>query len=162
VDFDGGFYRADGGEILPRGPRAKGPPLLIAGKGPRMLRLTAQHADAWNAAWFGEVSQTESRVADLRQAVDAEGRDPATMDAPRERASGPPSVGRRWRTCTSCPSAPARRHARGRARATAQATQPAGAAPAPPRRPSQFPGRQQFAGCWDTGAPRAAGSPRVA
>src|SRR5207249_4585394 len=48
VDFDGGFYRADGGEILPRGPRAKGPPLLIAGKGPRMLRLTAQHADAWN------------------------------------------------------------------------------------------------------------------
>jgi len=79
VDFAGRFHRADGGEILPLGPRANGPPLLIAGKGPRMLRLTVQHGDAWNAAWFGEVSQTESRVSDLREALAAEGRDPATM-----------------------------------------------------------------------------------
>ena len=28
-------------------------PILVAAKGPRMLDLTARHADAWNAAWFG-------------------------------------------------------------------------------------------------------------
>src|SRR5688572_4559629 len=37
----------------PRGPRDSGPPILIAGKGPRMLQNVARHADAWNAAWYG-------------------------------------------------------------------------------------------------------------
>jgi alkanesulfonate monooxygenase SsuD/methylene tetrahydromethanopterin reductase-like flavin-dependent oxidoreductase (luciferase family) len=29
-------------------------PVLVAAKGPRMLRLTATWADAWNVAWFSE------------------------------------------------------------------------------------------------------------
>jgi probable F420-dependent oxidoreductase len=78
--FAGSFYRADDAEIQPRGPRPSGPPILIAGRGPRMLRLTARHADAWNAAWFGEVSQAESRISDLRAALEAEGRDPSTLE----------------------------------------------------------------------------------
>jgi probable F420-dependent oxidoreductase len=79
--FGGTWHRADA-DLLPRGPRPAGPPILIAGKGPRMLRLVARHADAWNAAWYGppaEATELDERIARLRQACDAEGRDPRTL-----------------------------------------------------------------------------------
>ena len=80
ADFVGRFHRAPDVELLPRGPRPSGPPILIAGRGPRMLRLVVEHADAWNAAWFGDVSETAPRVAPLREALAAAGRDPATLE----------------------------------------------------------------------------------
>lgn len=80
ADFSGRYVRADGAELHPRGPRPSGPPVLIAGRGPRMLRLVAQHADQWNAAWFGDVSQIEPRVVPLREALAEMGRDPATLE----------------------------------------------------------------------------------
>jgi alkanesulfonate monooxygenase SsuD/methylene tetrahydromethanopterin reductase-like flavin-dependent oxidoreductase (luciferase family) len=46
-----------------------------------MLRLTAEHADAWNTAWFGMPDdRLERRVADLRAACAEVGRDPATLE----------------------------------------------------------------------------------
>jgi alkanesulfonate monooxygenase SsuD/methylene tetrahydromethanopterin reductase-like flavin-dependent oxidoreductase (luciferase family) len=45
-----------------------------------MLRLVAEHADAWNAAWLGPASQLEPRMTGLREALSAAGRDPATLD----------------------------------------------------------------------------------
>lgn len=80
AEFTGRYYQTDAAELRPRGPRPNGPPLLIAGRGPRMLRLVAQHADQWNAAWFGDVSEIEPRVAPLREALAEVGRDPATLD----------------------------------------------------------------------------------
>jgi probable F420-dependent oxidoreductase len=80
ASYNGRFHHADAAELRPRGPRPHGPPILIAGKGPRMLALTARYADAWNAAWFGSVSEAKSRMDDLHAALDAEGRDLATMD----------------------------------------------------------------------------------
>jgi alkanesulfonate monooxygenase SsuD/methylene tetrahydromethanopterin reductase-like flavin-dependent oxidoreductase (luciferase family) len=45
-----------------------------------MLRLTARYADAWNTAWFGHPDdRLRQRLADLETALDAEGRDPATL-----------------------------------------------------------------------------------
>ncbi len=79
ADVHGRFHQADAAELLPRGPRPEGPPILIAGRGPRMLRLVAEHADAWNAAWFGDVSQSRSRMDDLHSALVDAGRDPATL-----------------------------------------------------------------------------------
>jgi alkanesulfonate monooxygenase SsuD/methylene tetrahydromethanopterin reductase-like flavin-dependent oxidoreductase (luciferase family) len=82
VKFDGQWHRADA-ELLPPGPRRNGPPILIAGKRPRMNRLVARHADAWNAAWFGraaDASELDERVAALREACVVEGRDPATIE----------------------------------------------------------------------------------
>lgn len=79
VTLNGHYHEADA-ELVPRGPRKNGPPILIAGKRPRMLRLVAEHADAWNAAWFGDVSEIESRLAPLREALAAAGRDPATLE----------------------------------------------------------------------------------
>ena len=48
IDFDGRYYQARDCELLPRGPRPGGPPLMIGSNGPRMLRITLPHADAWN------------------------------------------------------------------------------------------------------------------
>jgi alkanesulfonate monooxygenase SsuD/methylene tetrahydromethanopterin reductase-like flavin-dependent oxidoreductase (luciferase family) len=81
VTVDGRWHRADA-ELLPRGPRSNGPPILIAGQRPRMLRLAARHADAWNAAWYGrrgDAGELEQRIAHLHEACAAEGRDPAEI-----------------------------------------------------------------------------------
>ncbi len=80
VTFAGTYHRVDDCVILPRGPRPR-IPLLVAAKGPRMLRLAAQHADAWNTAWFGMPDdRLERRLADLRAACAEVGRDPATLE----------------------------------------------------------------------------------
>lgn len=79
--FAGRWHRANA-EIKPRGPRAGGPPILIAGKGPRMLRLAARHADAWNAAWFGPASDADelvARIERIQAACVAEGREPRSL-----------------------------------------------------------------------------------
>ena len=45
-----------------------------------MLRLTARYADAWNTAWFGlPDKRLGQRLADMRAALQAESRDPATL-----------------------------------------------------------------------------------
>jgi len=51
------------------------PPIWIAATGPRMLQLTARHADGWNAAWFGaDPEPFRRRVNDLWAAMDRAGR----------------------------------------------------------------------------------------
>jgi len=55
-------------------------PILVAAKKPRMLELTARHADAWNLAWFG---MPDERLAGLRrelaEACERVGRDQSTL-----------------------------------------------------------------------------------
>lgn len=80
VDYQGKYYSAPDCEIIPRGPRPGGPKLMIAGKGPRMLQLTARHADSWNTAWHGNPADAVERIANVRAACTAEGRDPATLE----------------------------------------------------------------------------------
>ena len=80
--FDGRWHRADRADLAPRGPRAEGPPVMIAGKQPRMLELVARHADQWNAAWYGhpdDAHELRERLANLHAALDAAGRDPKTL-----------------------------------------------------------------------------------
>lgn len=81
VRFEGRWHRADA-EIIPRYQRHDGrpTPILIAGRRPRMMRLVARHADAWNAAWLGPVAQLEPRIAPLREAMAEVGRDPDTLE----------------------------------------------------------------------------------
>ena len=85
VTFHGRWHDVDDAVLLPPPPRpTRLPgriPILVAAKGERVLRLVARHADAWNTAWFGFPNErSESRIADLRAACEAEGRDPATLE----------------------------------------------------------------------------------
>jgi alkanesulfonate monooxygenase SsuD/methylene tetrahydromethanopterin reductase-like flavin-dependent oxidoreductase (luciferase family) len=83
IDFDGRWYQARDCELLPRGPRPNGPPLMIGSNGPRMLRATLPHVDSWNS-WFADTDNRPEGVAALRDLVDAAcrdvGRDPATVE----------------------------------------------------------------------------------
>ena len=83
VDFEGSYYSARDCELLPRGPRPGGPPLMIGSTGPRMLRIAAPHVDSWNA-WFADTQNSPAGVAALTAKVDAAcvevGRDPADIE----------------------------------------------------------------------------------
>jgi alkanesulfonate monooxygenase SsuD/methylene tetrahydromethanopterin reductase-like flavin-dependent oxidoreductase (luciferase family) len=83
VDFAGTYYEARDCELLPRGPRAGGPPLMIGSTGERMLRITAPYVYSWNA-WFADTGNRAAGVGPLREKVDAAsaaaGRDPAAIE----------------------------------------------------------------------------------
>lgn len=78
VTFEGHFQRANDAQLAP--PPRRRIPILIACERPRMLRLTARYADAYNTAWYGAPDERlEQQLAALGEALDAEGREPATM-----------------------------------------------------------------------------------
>ncbi|MEA2025403.1 MAG: LLM class flavin-dependent oxidoreductase [Chloroflexota bacterium] len=83
IDFDGRYYQLRDCELLPRGPRPQGPPLLIGSSGPRMLRITMPHAQGWNA-WYLTYGNQADGLALQRELVDAAcrdvGRDPAEIE----------------------------------------------------------------------------------
>jgi probable F420-dependent oxidoreductase len=79
VDFSGGYYEARKCEIAPRGPRPDGPPLMVGGEGPRMLKLTAQYGDLWNTGYTGGPQTMEGPIARLEAACREVGRDPVTI-----------------------------------------------------------------------------------
>jgi len=82
VSFTGRYHRVDDCVLLPPLVRSGGPPVMVGTMGPRMLRLAARHADAWNA-WFTWFGNRPEGIARLREQVDAAcvaaGRDPSTL-----------------------------------------------------------------------------------
>jgi probable F420-dependent oxidoreductase len=83
ANFSGRWHRAERADLVPRGPRPDGPPILIAGKQPRMLELVARHADIWNAAWYGhpdDATELRERLGRLRTALETVGRRPETLE----------------------------------------------------------------------------------
>ncbi len=79
VDFEGIYFQARNCEILPRGSRSEGTPILIAGSKPRMLRLTAQYADMWNVTGLNQPALLVDPLANLQAACAKVGRDPTTL-----------------------------------------------------------------------------------
>ena len=78
VTLAGTYHQVHNAVLRP--PPDRPIPLLVAAKGRRMLRLTARYADAWNTAWFGLPDELlRRRLVDLEAALEAEGRDPATL-----------------------------------------------------------------------------------
>jgi alkanesulfonate monooxygenase SsuD/methylene tetrahydromethanopterin reductase-like flavin-dependent oxidoreductase (luciferase family) len=84
LDYEGKYYRVEGCELLPRGPRPQGPPILIGTlkPKPRMQRLVAQYADQWNAWLAYGISWPEAVAAErdlIDEACRKHGRDPDTL-----------------------------------------------------------------------------------
>jgi probable F420-dependent oxidoreductase len=74
--FTGEFYEIADAPCDPK-PIQQPLPILVGAKGPRMLRITARHADEWNA-WADADSAGPLRDA-VVEACHAVGRDPATI-----------------------------------------------------------------------------------
>jgi alkanesulfonate monooxygenase SsuD/methylene tetrahydromethanopterin reductase-like flavin-dependent oxidoreductase (luciferase family) len=80
VDFAGKYYKAPNCDIVPRGPRLEGPPLMVGSEGgPRMLKLTAKYADLWNTGYMGRPETLTDRRVKIEAACHKVGRDPATL-----------------------------------------------------------------------------------
>ena len=79
VTYVGPYQQVRQAAILPA-PIRPDLPILIAAKGDRMLRLTAELADLWQTAWFGlPDDRYRGRRDALLAACAAVGRDPATL-----------------------------------------------------------------------------------
>jgi probable F420-dependent oxidoreductase len=79
VTFDGRYHQARDAVLEPAPVRRI--PVLVAAVRPRMLRLTARYADAWNTAWFGSPdARLRERLEHLDAALAAEGRDLETLE----------------------------------------------------------------------------------
>ena len=80
VDFTGEYERAPNCINEPRGPRAAGPPVLMGTQGPRLLRLAAREANAWNACWLGRAPELPEKLTTFHEALADVGRDPGDID----------------------------------------------------------------------------------
>jgi alkanesulfonate monooxygenase SsuD/methylene tetrahydromethanopterin reductase-like flavin-dependent oxidoreductase (luciferase family) len=80
VDYEG-KWAVGHAELRPKTSRLGGPPILIAGTMPRMMRLTATWADRWNSVWYGlPTDQFRDERADLQAALTAAGREPGSVE----------------------------------------------------------------------------------
>ncbi len=80
VDHDGRFASGHA-ELHPRGPREKGPPILISAVRPRMMALAAQWADRFNTVWYGRPNDAyRTDVTNLEQACETRQRDPGEIE----------------------------------------------------------------------------------
>ena len=83
IDFVGRHYEVHDCELLPRGPRPAGPPLMIGSTGPRMLRIALPHVQAWNA-WYSSFGNDVAQLGGLLRQVDDAcrdvGRDPGSVE----------------------------------------------------------------------------------
>ncbi len=81
ADFEGKYYQARNAVNFPRGPRWRegGPPIIFGAQQPRMMRLTALYADAWNADWQNDPRIVVDRMELLDRACEEVGRDPAGL-----------------------------------------------------------------------------------
>jgi alkanesulfonate monooxygenase SsuD/methylene tetrahydromethanopterin reductase-like flavin-dependent oxidoreductase (luciferase family) len=81
ANFEGTYYQVNDIVNQPRGPRGAegGPPILIGTGSPRMLRLAARFADAWNGDWHREASAAVPLLERLDEACAEVGRDPASI-----------------------------------------------------------------------------------
>jgi alkanesulfonate monooxygenase SsuD/methylene tetrahydromethanopterin reductase-like flavin-dependent oxidoreductase (luciferase family) len=79
VDFRGRYYEARECELRPRGPRPTGPPIWIGAAKPRMLRLVARYADAYNTVWHAGPDELAGPFGELDAACREVGRDPRTV-----------------------------------------------------------------------------------
>lgn len=73
VSFEGRYHRAVECRLIPAPPPG-GIDVLVGGKGPRLLSLTARYGDAWNGYWLGDPDEVRAHLERLGEACRAAGR----------------------------------------------------------------------------------------
>src|SRR5262249_42503330 len=79
VTDDGAHHGAADGTNRPPAVQQPRPRVFVGGKGDRLLRLAAEHADGWNTCWVWTTDAYRERLRVLDDACAAVGRDPATV-----------------------------------------------------------------------------------
>jgi alkanesulfonate monooxygenase SsuD/methylene tetrahydromethanopterin reductase-like flavin-dependent oxidoreductase (luciferase family) len=81
ANHQGRFWSANSAEMVIRGPRAQGPPIVVAAGKPRMIRLAARFGDEWNWWAHGQarIESVRPIIEELELACGEVGRDPATL-----------------------------------------------------------------------------------
>jgi F420-dependent oxidoreductase-like protein len=77
--FEGRYYRLEGGTAWPKPVQRPCIPLVIGGKGPKLLEVVARYADEWNCGGGQPPARVRERTAALEAACRRAGRDPATI-----------------------------------------------------------------------------------
>lgn len=77
--LEGHHHRAREAINRPPPVQSPRPPIIVGGKGDRLLRLVARWADGWNTCWVWTPDAYRKRVGSLERACAALGRDPATV-----------------------------------------------------------------------------------
>ena len=77
--FEGAYHRADGAVNLPAAVQQPTPPIIVGGKGDRLLSVVAEVADGWNTCWVWTPDAYRERLDVLARACDARERDPDSV-----------------------------------------------------------------------------------
>jgi probable F420-dependent oxidoreductase len=77
--FPGEYHRAAGAVNEPRARQQPMPPIIVGGKGDRLLSLVAELADGWNTCWVWTPAAYRERLDVLARACDRVGRDPDSV-----------------------------------------------------------------------------------
>ena len=79
VTFEGSHYRLKGAPFAPKGVQEPHPPIIVGGDGgPRLAALVSRWADEFNTVG-GPPRASGERIARVRDALDADGRDQSTL-----------------------------------------------------------------------------------
>ena len=77
--FEGAHHRAIAATNLPPAQQQPRPRVFVGGKGDRLLRLVASHADGWNTCWAWTIDQYRERLQVLERECERVDRDPSTV-----------------------------------------------------------------------------------
>jgi probable F420-dependent oxidoreductase len=77
--FDGRYHRALDAHNDPSAVQRPTPPIVVGGKGDRLLALVAELADGWNTCWVWTHDAYRERLGVLERACEAIDRDPTTV-----------------------------------------------------------------------------------
>ncbi len=79
ITFSGKHYRLEQATMDLKPARAKVPEIWVAGHGPRMLELTGRYGDGWYPATVVSPQEYAAKLAKVRSAAVAAGRNPASI-----------------------------------------------------------------------------------
>jgi alkanesulfonate monooxygenase SsuD/methylene tetrahydromethanopterin reductase-like flavin-dependent oxidoreductase (luciferase family) len=77
--YDGEHHRVFDARNLPAAEQRPRPRVFVGGKGDRLLRIVAEHADGWNTCWTWTTDAYRERLDVLNRACERVHRDPATV-----------------------------------------------------------------------------------